>query len=144
MSGLSNYAANLVLECMVRRSAGISVPAQLWMQLHTGNPGADGTANVGSYTGSARVRVDNVTNFFAGTAAVQSDALGRKVVNGAGVQFPTVAGAGLTVTHKAYFDAITGGNCWYIEDLASPQAYAVGDIPVIQAGNISVIAKTHI
>lgn len=144
MSGLSNYAANQILECYVRRSAGISVPAALYLSIHTGNPGADGTANVTTYTGYARVRVDNVTNFFAGTAVVQSDATGRKILNNASVQFPTVAGAGFTATHVGLWDASTSGNFLMAIDLTASLVYAIGDIPIIQASNLTVIAKTQI
>ena len=46
-----------------------------------------------------------MTNFLAGTTVVQSDATGRKLINGASVQFPTVAGAGFTATHVGIWDA---------------------------------------
>jgi len=144
MSGLSNYAANQILECYIRRSAGISVPAALYLSMHTGNPGADGTANVVAYTGYARVRVDNVTNFFAGTAVVQSDAAGRKVINNASVQFPTVAGSGFIATHVGLWDALSGGNFIAAIDLTASLTFAIGDIPIVNTSNLTVIAKTQI
>ncbi len=144
MSGFSNYAANQILECYFRRSAGISVPAALYMSLHTGNPGADGTANVTTYTGYARVRIDNVTNFLAGTTVVQSDAAGRKLINGASVQFPTVAGAGFTATHVGIWDALSGGNFIAAVDLTASLTYAVGDIPIVNTSNLTLIQATQI
>lgn len=144
MSGLSNYAANQLLECYFRRSAGITAPAQLWLELHVGNPGADGTANITTYSGYARVRVDNVANFLSGTAVVQSDSLGRKVINGVSVQFNAIAGAGQTFTHVTFKDASTGGNCIGIGDLTVGVACAIGDIPIISSSIITVLQRTHI
>lgn len=100
---LTEYGANELLD-------GNAMPATLWVQLHTGDPGADGTANVAT---------DDRRRSFARTAAAAgsnaSDAL---------IEWLT-APADESLTHVSIWDASTDGNAWWVGAINDAPAEAV-------------------
>lgn len=111
---LSTYAANAILD-------GTAMPATLYVQLHTGNPGTAGTANVAA---------DNRRRSFTRTAA----ALGT-CSNAALLEW-LLATATEDLTHISVWDANAAGNPWWIGPITGAPVGAVTgqttEIPVNQ------------
>lgn len=89
---LSIYGANAILD-------GTAIPATLWVQLHSGNPGSSGASNVA---------VDNRRRSFTRTAAS-----GGAAANAAILEWLS-APADENITHATLWSASSGGNCWFI------------------------------
>jgi len=100
---------------------GTSLPATLYMQLHTGDPGASGLANVATL--STRISVTPFTAAAAGAAGY------RKIDNSAGSgSIPGTAGE--TISHVSYWSAAVAGTCWFIDDC--------GDVVLVAGQGISL------
>lgn len=128
--GASNYLRNEVLD-HVFGGVSYSRPGTLYFQLHTGAPGNDGTANVATGTGIARVAMtNNDTNFPAAASGAKA--------NGADIVWPVAGGSWGTVTHFSVFDALTSGNCIGVGALLASQAIALNDIFVIPSGDLDL------
>jgi hypothetical protein len=96
--GLSATIANDFLEWLFNASATSTAPANIWIQLHTGDPGASGTANV---AGNA-TRKDL-------TAAMGTASSGA-ITNTSAVTWTTgEVDTSEDYTHWALFDASTAG-----------------------------------
>ena len=98
MADLSNYAEQKLLDHL-HGVAAFTMPTSLYIQLHTGDPGEDGTANVA--TESDRVLV---------TANAAATPAGTTSLPVADADWLSVAGTE-TFTHYTVWDAATGGNC---------------------------------
>jgi hypothetical protein len=108
-----------------------SVPGTVYLALHTGPPGPDGTANeCASVNGYVRKSVTN--------SSVTWQRSGNVITSKIDIAFSTPTGGdwGL-VTHVSVWDASTGGNCRATAQLASPiQTYS--NVPLkIPAGFFS-------
>lgn len=103
MANLSEYAANEILD-------GVAMPATLYVQLHIGDPGADGTANVAT---------DNRRVSFTRTAAA-----GGAAENAALLEW-LLAPATEDLTHITIWDASSGGNVWWIGGIVGAPVEAV-------------------
>ena len=110
-TGLCNYAANAALEHVVGRTTMTS-PTNLYVQLHTGAPGDDATANVHSHT-----RV--VTGAMSAAAAGNSD-------NDAVIAI-TAGGTPQTLTHWSLLDAASAGNAFFQAALDDSRAVAAAE-----------------
>ena len=93
MANLSNYAENAILD-------GTAMPATLYAQMHTGDPGEDGTSNVSTHT----TRVSTTRTAASGGACTAA----------ADVSFTNiqVTPASETITHVTLWSASSNGNCW--------------------------------
>ncbi len=101
---------NAILNCYLRGVA-ITPPSRVYVSLHTGNPGANGTANeVQTTVWPAYARQDP-----AGGGAVGSGftaAANKATENSQLILFPANNGANpVTVTHFGIWTAATGGTC---------------------------------
>lgn len=112
---LSTYGATAILN-------GTGVPSTLHVQLHTGDPGAAGTANVSTETDRAQVSF--------GTAVA-----GSRTSNTEGLI--SDAAATETITHVSLWDAASGGNCWAIAALSSSLSMVLGHTVRFQSGVIT-------
>lgn len=121
MSAKTDYAETKCLDAMLRNT-GFTPPANLYLALHTGDPGEAGSANeVGAVGGYVRKAI----TFTAG------------YLNTAEVSW-TAAGAGLgTITHVSLWDASSGGNCWRKGAMAASKTIADGDTLRFGAGTIA-------
>jgi len=100
---LSTYAANALLD-------GTAMPATLYVQLHIGDPGEDGTANI---AGDTRRRS------FTRTAA----ALGA-CSNAALLEW-LLAPTDEDLTHVTVWDASSDGNPWWIGAITGAPVSAI-------------------
>jgi hypothetical protein len=119
--GLAPAAADAVLDALCRGEAW-TPPAAVWVQLHTGDPGVDGTANPAVET--TRVQA---------TFATPAD--GGTVANTAALEWPAVA-EDEDYTHYSAWDAEAGvfqfsGTVTAVPATAGqPFTVAVGDLVV--------------
>lgn len=113
----------------VLRGGGVgttfTAPATLFVQLHTGDPGAAGTANVsvGSTTRNAITQ---------GAAASGSQA------NSAAPAAWTNGGTSETLTHISVWSASTAGTFFYSVALTASQAWASGNTFTLTSLSISL------
>lgn len=122
---MSMYTRNKVLN-LVFKGQAFTPPTAVYMALFTTNPTENGTGTEVSGGGYARQTVTLATST-AGTISSTSDVL-----------FPIATAAYGTVTHVAFFDALTGGNMLYYEAVVTPKSYAIGDQPKFASGDITV------
>lgn len=114
MSDFATPGANAFLD-------GTALPATLYVQLHTGNPGTNGTANTATETD--RIAIGSWSAASGGAKA--STAL-AEILNAAATE---------TVTHVTYWSAGIGGTCWFIDDLAADVPVELGDTVQIDIGD---------
>lgn len=95
-----------------------TIPATIYLQLHTGNPGAAGTSNVHPNIGRLAVPND-ATNWPAASGGVKTN--GLKLNFGDTTGNPTWPDA----TYVSIWDSAAGGNMWDFGQFASP--LVVGD-----------------
>jgi hypothetical protein len=102
----------------------------LWLALHTSDPGEAGSAvtNEATYTSYARVAVDRATGFTVSGATVENAAL---------VQFPISTGGSNTVTHVSIVTTSSGaGTIIASGALNASQAISSGNQPQFSAGDL--------
>lgn len=99
--------------------------AALYVQLHTAEPGADGTAAVAA---EAR-RV---------AASFGSAAAGGLIANTADVAWSAPLAANETYSHFSIWDAAVGGRCRWTGDMAPDVAATTGRAFTIPAGRLTL------
>lgn len=121
MSGLTNYGADQVL-------AGNGLPQTLHIKLHTGNPGANGTAMPSATTARAEIDLEPGPDDL--------------VVNDAdAVWAGTVSNE--TATHWSAWDADSGGNPWVVGSWAPVVELTAAGTTTIPAGYIRIGMERH-
>jgi hypothetical protein len=125
MSAPTIYAANALLD-------GTALPQTLYIKAHTGNPGANATANAANETDRAALTWGAATG-----GAASNDA----VVEWVGVSFDE------TWTHWSAWDAATGGNPWLVgvvkqSGVANPLVVEVGNTVRIGIGDFDLSVPT--
>ena len=109
--GVSTYLQNKFLECL--RGTTFSV-ATVYIQMHTGDPGSAGTANVsGSCTGRKSITYGTASGGIMSTTAGTTD-------------WTSGAGSGVTLTHYSRWDASSGGNFLGSAALDAPVLHSPG------------------
>lgn len=104
-----------------------SANTDLWLALHTADPGEAGSATTSeaNYTSYARVAVDRATEFTVSGATVSNAVL---------VQFPISTGGSSTVTHVSIVTTASGaGTIIASGALNASQTIAVGNQPQFSA-----------
>ena len=121
--GMAAATANAVLNAYYN-AANITAPTAIWIQLHVGDPGANGTANVATET----TRKD-VTAVFAAAAsgAVTSDTA---------VTWTNVAGSE-DFTHWSLWSASAAGT-FYWSGTITANAVTAGDTFTFAVGDIDI------
>ncbi len=120
----SNYLELAILN-HIFGGAAFSVPASVFIGLHTANPGETG-ANAEVAVG-AYVREEVVNNVTGWDAAVAVSGLGT-TKNAAIIQFIDPSGANWgTITHFSIWDAETSGNCLFYGALNASVVVNDGD-----------------
>lgn len=114
---LSTYGANHTLD------GSASIPATLYVKLHTGNPGAAGTSNAAGTT---------VRKSFTRTASSAGASS-----NVADIAWTTLS-ANETLSHISIWDNVSAGNCWFVGALGSSQAVTTSDTYTIPAGDLDI------
>jgi hypothetical protein len=120
--GLASGIANSILNALCSDTAW-TPPVAFFVKLHTGDPGASGTANAAG----------NTTR----EAATFASASGGSKTTSADVAWTSVSTAE-TYSHVSFWDASTGGNFIASDNLVTPRTVAVGDPFTIPAGSLTV------
>ncbi len=113
-AGLNSTFANNLLAILTSGTAFPSPPATVYMQLHTGQPGAAGTANISA--GSA-TRVAAAFGTPSGGTASQSGTA-PSWTNG---------GTSETLAYVSLWSAATGGTFYWSFALTSSQSWVAGN-----------------
>jgi hypothetical protein len=118
-TGLAAGIAQAFLDALCR-SVAWTEPAAFYCKLHTGDPGAAGTANA----------FGDTTRQVATFAAADADGT---IETSADMGWSAVSAAG-TVTHVSFWSAVTGGTFLGSDDLATGRTLAIGDNFTVLAG----------
>jgi hypothetical protein len=108
---ISNYAELKLLDHVTGRAA-FTIPSNVYLKLHTGDPGEDATSNAATET----------TRKLAAWSAASSGA----IATSATVEWTNVA-ATETYTHWSMWDASTAGNPLWSGGLSASAAVTAGD-----------------
>jgi hypothetical protein len=108
---ISNYAELKILEHTTGTTAW-TIPSDVYVKLHTGDAGEDGTSNAAS----------EATRKVASWAAASSGS----IATDATLEWTNVA-ATETYSHWSLWDALTSGNCLWTGALSSSAAVTAGD-----------------
>lgn len=127
-SGLGIYAANLVLDRLMRDSV-LTPPASYWVGLFTnGSAGSflrsNTVASAGEVTGGSYVRKEVKGATGIDWLAAASGSTNQDLE----IAFPQATASWGTITALALLDASTAGNVWWYYDLPVPRAVASPDI----------------
>lgn len=101
-----------------------TAPTNIYVKLHSGDPGEAGTSNAATETTRKVVT-------FTGPAAAGS------IASDADVQWTSVA-ATETYSHASLWDASSGGNCLWTGAFSSSSNVTAGDTFTISAGNLTL------
>jgi hypothetical protein len=124
---MSAATANAVLDAYWNQ-ANITAPTAIWLQLHVGDPGANGTANVATET----TRKDVTAVFAAASAgAVTSDTA---------VTWTSVAGTE-DFTHWTLWSASSAGT-FYWSGTITANPVVIGDTFTFNIGDLDVSITT--
>lgn len=119
--GLASATAQSLLNALFNQT-NYTAPTALWIQLHIGDPGASGTANVATET----TRKD--------VTAVFATASGGTVTSDTAVTWTAVAGTE-DYTHYAIFSASTAGT-FYWSGTITANSVTAGDTFTLPIGDI--------
>lgn len=117
MPSLATPGANAILD-------GTAIGATLYAQLHTGDPGTNGTANIATET--------------ARKSFTRAAASGGATANAGIIEWLNYP-ANETITHVTVWSASSGGTCWLIVDNANT-AVLIGETVQILAGDLDLVA----
>lgn len=120
--GLASGVANAFLDAL-GNATNYTAPTAFWVKLHTGDPGASGTANAASETTRKQA------SFAAASAGT--------ITTDAAVTWTNVA-ASETYSHVSFWDASTAGTFLGSDDLAVARAVTAGDTFTIATGDIDL------
>lgn len=120
---LSTYAANNILDHVTGVQAW-TAPTNTYFSLHTADPGLTGANEIGA-------------GWYARQLASWNSATTAGATNNGQHTFPTVTGAGVTVTHIGLWDALTVENFLFSIDIADT-AFTVGSAPKILDAAVTI------
>lgn len=118
---ISNYLETKILD-LVFNGTAYSGQSTVYVKLHTGDPGEDGTANAAAHTTRAAV-----------TFAAAS---GNTCASDAAATFTSMA-ANETISHVSLWDASSAGNCLWVGALTASKAVNTGDTFQINSGQLT-------
>lgn len=121
-TGLAAGQANGILDALCRNVA-YTAPAGFFVKLHTGDPGAAGTANAAGET------TRKATTFSAAAAGA--------ITTSADVAWTNVS-TSETLSHVSFWSAVSGGTFLGSDDLNVAKAVVAGDNFSIVAGSLSL------
>lgn len=137
MSAASNYLENLIINSVLRGVA-FTVPTEVYVALHTGDPGEAGGANeVQTADWPAYVRQDSTQgDTLANSWSAPADGLSK---NQKQLIWPVHDGAAaITITHFSLKDAATGGNTLVKAALAASRTLQPSDVFVANVDRLEV------
>lgn len=125
MTDFSDYTEDKCLNVIFRGQSHTGA-GTIYAALFTAAPTDAGGGTECAYSGYARQAIA-----FAAPS-------GGAIANSGTVTFPAVAGSSQTVVAIGIFDALSGGNLLAHKTLSSSVAYAVSDIPIINASGVTI------
>lgn len=117
---ISNYYETALLNSLRNTSAAV---ANVYIKLHTGDPGEDGTGNAAGET------TRKVVTFAA--------ASGNSMASNADAAWTSVSTAE-TYSYISLWDNLTAGNCLWTGQMTTPKTVGVGDNFTIPSGSLTV------
>lgn len=125
---ISNFLEESWLKTLRGGGNGVSytAPANVYVKLHTGDPGEDGTASPAIETTRKAVTFAAPVNP-GGTMDSNSD-----------LTWTNVAGSE-TYSHVSLWDASTAGNCLFSGALASSKVVTAGDTFQLPSGQVELV-----
>jgi len=126
MSDFANYGA---LQTLVWVMTGTGTPpsgGDLYIKLHTGDPGAEGTDNAAANT-------TRIVASFAAPTNIGTDGRAQAVTDTDIVWLSVPAKE--TYSHISVWDSDASGNCWYKGALVAPVPVTTGGNFVLPAGS---------
>jgi hypothetical protein len=140
MAAMSDYLENKIIDHIFRATA-YTMPAAIYMSLHTSNPldAASGTEVSGNNYARAALAPStsnwgNTQN--SGTAA--SSGTGGQTLNKGIITFPIPSGSWGTVTHFAIWDASSAGNMLFHGALTVSKTISTSDVVTFPVDTLSV------
>lgn len=118
---LSDYAENAVVDALANNTA-LQV-AQIYVKLHIGDPGENGTSNAAGETTRK-----------AASFGASSGGVGTSDADISWTSYSTAE----TVSHVSFWDASTNGNCLGSGALTASKTLAVGDTLTIPSGSLTL------
>lgn len=104
---------------------GTALPSTLYLQMHTGDPGTNGTSNVATETD--RITLNSWTTPAAGDTgyrSIETDTL-AELLNTAATE---------NITYVTLWSASSGGTCWFVINLEATVALTAGQNVDVDAG----------
>lgn len=124
--GLSSAVANAMLNAL--DDAGTwTAPTEVWIKLHTGDPGAAGTSNAASNTTRKQTAFGSAA---AGSATTTTDLTWTSV------------SATESYSHISAWDSSSGGNFLWSDALDTTRGVTAGDTFTIATGDIDMSLGT--
>lgn len=121
-TGLGSGTANSILNELCNAGSW-TVPTSFWVKLHTGDPGAAGTANAAT----------NATRQLGSF----SSASGGAITSSSAVTWTSVSTTE-TYSHVSFWDASSGGTLLATDALETSRGVTAGDNFTIAAGDIDI------
>lgn len=132
---MTTYMRNEVRK-HVFRTGSFTKPSALYFALHTGDPGAAGSANevsTGGGSAYARVALDPLD------ANWSAEATHGETKNQSDITFPVPGANWGTVSYMSIWDAVSGGNCLMYGALVASKNVNAGDpAPLFPTGDVVV------
>lgn len=119
---ISDFLENTLLDLVFNASA-YAGQSTVYIQLHVGDPGENGSSNVAGETTRKPVTFAGASN--------------GSLVSDSAATWPSVAAAE-TYSYISIWDAASGGNCLWTGPLTSDASVALGQSFTIPAGDLSV------
>ncbi len=120
--GLASGIANSILDALCR-SVAWTEPAEFWVKLHTGDPGAAGASNAAGET-------DRIQATFSAAAS-------GAITNSAALEWTAVSTTE-TISHVSFWSASAAGTFLGSDQLAASKAVDAGDDFTIAAGDLDL------
>lgn len=120
--GIAPAIANAILDALCRSVAWVE-PAEFWVKLHTGDPGAAGAGNPAGNTTRKQ--------------ATFSPAASGAITNSALIEWLAVSTAE-TYSHVSFWDASSGGTFLGSDALDTNRTVGVGDNFTLAAGDVDL------
>ena len=126
MTDLSNYTENAFANALRGGGNGsnFTAPAAVYVKLHTGAPGEDGTANASAETDRVAITFGASSN---GT-----------ITSSNSPEWASWDAGSETISHISLWDASSAGNCLAVGALTSSKAVANGDTFRLPSGQVTL------
>lgn len=131
MSNITTYLEGAVQEWAFDGSSFPTAPSNLYLALHNGDPGNDGTSNelgAGDYSRASTGSGDWTTS---GSGPTEAE-------NNSEITFGEATSDWGTVSHVSIYDAQTGGNPLWQGQLDSSKSVQTGDELIFRSNDIHI------